>query len=747
MQIFSKDPIVPPVDEGINFGNPSTPRLYEKGANLDALVEHLDGFVWSIDADMQYIVLNNALRILIKEAIDIDVKPGDKMLNILGMLDPTKTEEWELRYKQAFAGTGQQFVQHFTFGGKLWHYEISINPMRKDGVITGISCYARDVTDAVNNRRLLEENEIRFRTLIENSTDVIVVVSTSGDIVYGSPSLENHFGLAKEDYSGINAFSFIFEEDLSDLAIRFVEVLDTPGIPMDIKCRAKNKDGSIIWVEGIVTNLAHVEGVNGIVCNFRDVTEKIKAAMELEAREQRFRLLIENSADFIMMANQQGEIIYGSPSIQKFLGYSEEDYFNKTAFMLIHPDSFPDAHILLENLFKYPNETFSIRFKLYHKDGHDVWVEGVATNLLDTPGINAIVGNFKDISERKRAEQLIRESEDLYKNLFNKSPLPTWVCCTETLQYLEANEAAVQHYGYSKEEFLQRTAFEITPAENHNELMNFLATGDITNQQQLIKKHVKKNGEIVFVEVLAHTISYKGQPCYLVVAKDITEELSLRHQLVEEKIMKQKEIMQAAMEGQDKERAEIGRELHDNVKQILGVAKVCLEHGKGNAAEQVKMIDKAHKMISDAIEELRELSKSLTQVYQREIGLELSVENLVDSMRVGNTIDFEIKFAVPNEKYMDDKLKMTLFRIIQEQLNNIVQHAEALHVVIMIKQMGDVLSLCIADDGKGFDISKKRSGIGITNIINRAEIFNGHVVFDSEPGAGCRMLVNFKIPV
>jgi PAS domain S-box-containing protein len=618
MQILSKHPSSP-VENQRDKPKTNVQRIHKKASNLDALVENLDGFVWGIDTKMRYIILNNALRHLIKEVTGFDAKPGDKFLDVLAMLDPSKADEWIYVYQQAFEGKPQQFVQQFVMKEQLTFFEVSINPMRKGDSITGVSCFARNVTEAVMNSRKLQASEIRFRSLIENSSDITVVVDGTGNIVYGSPSIEKYFNHNPAEFTGTSAFQFVHPDDLGELAMKFMEVLSKPGESMPIKSRAYTKEGRLIWVEGIVTNLLETAGVNGIVCNFRDVTE------------------------------------------------------------------------------------------------------------------------------RKLTEKLVQESEDLYRNLFNKSPLPTWVCCTESLQFLEANEAAVQHYGYNRDEFLERTAFDITPVENHYELKELLTTGNIIQHQHLMRRHVKKNKEIIFVEVLAHTINYKGLNCYLIVANDITEKIRLRHELMEEKIHGQRETMQAAIGAQEKERAEIGRELHDNVKQILSTAKLCLEYGNSNAAEQQHMIKRASEMINTAIEEIRELSKSLIQNYEREIGLQLSIENLVESVRLGNRFNIKIDFALPDENKLDDKLKMTLFRIIQEQLNNILKHADASNITITVKQMGEVLSLCIVDDGKGFDMRQKRRGIGITNIINRTEIFNGHIKIDSAPGKGCRMLVNFKV--
>jgi PAS domain S-box-containing protein len=466
---------------------------------------------------------------------------------------------------------------------------------------------------------------------------------------------------------------------------------------------------------------------------------------KLEESEIRYRSLIENGTDIILIIDGTGNIVYGSPFIERFFGTKLTDLAGASAFSFIHPDDLAEHAETFIQVLSSPGVSIPVKSRAYTKNNQLIWVEGIVTNMMETEGVNGIVCNFRDITERVMVEKRIQESEDLYKNLFNKSPLPTWVCCTESLRFLEANEAAVQHYGYSREEFLERTAFDITPAENQYELKELLHSGDITLHQQLIRRHVKKNKEIIFAEVLAHTINYKGHNCYLIVANDITEKIRLRHQLMEEKINGQKEIMQAAIDAQEKERAHIGRELHDNVKQILSIARVCLEHGKDNEPVQQHMVRRAAEMINTAIAELRELSKSLIQGYQQEIGLQLSIDNLLESIRIANRFYIKFDFSVPDENRLDDKLKMTLFRIIQEQLNNILTHANAGNIDISIRQLGNVLSLCVADDGKGFDVQQKRTGIGITNIINRAEIFNGHVEIDSAPGKGCRMLVNFRI--
>ena len=715
----------------------------DQEANLLALVEHIDGLVWSVDRNMQYIILNSALRKKIRELIGVDASPGDKMLDLLALLDPTKKREWEKIYEHAFKGKSQRLLQKFILNNKPAFFDISINPIRNGNEITGLSCFALDVTEKITYDARIKASEAHFRTLIENSTDIIAVLNKEGEVIYGSPSIENQFGLSPQQYLNANVFNFIAEEDRPYAVKKFQEALKRPGKPLPVQTRTLRPDGSIGYVEGLVTNLLAKPEIQGIVCNFRDVTERVMAEEAQKQVDLKFRALIENSADLIMMANAMGQFTYGSPSVRKLLGWSGKDYLNKNVFCFIHPDSIPDATQLLGGLMQQPGKSFTIYLTLLHRNGKSIQVEGLATNFLHVPGINALVANFRDITERKKAQKRIHESENLYRNLFNKSPLPICVCDAISLKFLEANDAAVKHYGYSRKEFMNLSAPDLCMTDGLEELRALLHSGRKSTNQRLLRKQARKNGEIVYAEVISHMIIYKGRESFMILANDITEKVKLRHELMEEKIYRQKEIMKASIDAQEKEREEIGREMHDNVTQILTTARLCLSLAADDKEPKI-LINRSSDIIAAAIEEIRKLSKDLTQSYHRDVGLQLSLEDLTDSIRIASQLKVDFLFAIEDEYQLDDKLKMTIFRIAQEQLNNVLKHAKARSVSVSVVQEGDTITLTVEDDGKGFSMQEKRNGIGLLNIINRADLFNGRVKIDSAPGTGCRMTITFK---
>jgi signal transduction histidine kinase len=135
----------------------------------------------------------------------------------------------------------------------------------------------------------------------------------------------------------------------------------------------------------------------------------------------------------------------------------------------------------------------------------------------------------------------------------------------------------------------------------------------------------------------------------------------------------------------------------------------------------------------------------MIETFNEAVGLEFSLNELIEKVRLVQPISISLYFAVPDEPQLDHKLKMTIFRIVQEQLNNTIKYANATEVQVAIVQKNRQLLITIADDGKGFDTTQKRTGIGITNIISRTELFNGRVKIESSPGKGCRMQVSFTI--
>ena len=347
--------------------------------------------------------------------------------------------------------------------------------------------------------------------------------------------------------------------------------------------------------------------------------------------------------------------------------------------------------------------------------------------------------------ERVRNLQFLRESELRYRELFNSNPMPMWVFDAVTHRFLETNSAAVQHYGYTHEEFLGKTPADIRLSSSEDQLREEVAA--IRGAREGVKKgivqHRKKTGEVIFVDIAWHNINYLDRAAILVLGNDVTERILLEEELNEQRLSRQKQITEAVILAQEKERTEIGKELHDNVNQILGASNLYINTAMTDDEMRQELLERSTELVSNAINEIRKISKSLITPGLREIGLIESIEDIIDDMKMAKN-DTLIELDLQNiaEDQIEDRRKLTLFRIVQEQLNNIVKHARATRVLIRLSVEGAFIVLTIADNGVGFDVGRHRKGVGITNIISRTELFNGRVDIQSAPGEGCTLSVS-----
>ena len=229
--------------------------------------------------------------------------------------------------------------------------------------------------------------------------------------------------------------------------------------------------------------------------------------------------------------------------------------------------------------------------------------------------------------------------------------------------------------------------------------------------------------------------------------QDITEKKEMERKLLRQELDKQKLVAQAIIEAQEKERAEIGKELHDNVNQILSTARLYLELAKNDETDRMPLIDRSSSNILDAINEIRTISRSLVPSSIDDLGLVVSIEDLAESLRATRKLAIEFYHQGPIDNALSEQQKLMLFRIAQEQTNNVLKHAQARNLIIELVMEDNAVDLSISDDGKGFDLEtvKGKKGMGLSNISSRAELFNGQVNIVTAPGKGCKMKIHVPI--
>lgn len=262
-------------------------------------------------------------------------------------------------------------------------------------------------------------------------------------------------------------------------------------------------------------------------------------------------------------------------------------------------------------------------------------------------------------------------------------------------------------------------------------------------------RFLKANGEFALVQDRGFFIfDHEGKMNRMVGSvQDITEKREMERQLLETELNKQKQVAQAVVNAQEKERAEIGKDLHDNVNQILTTAKLYLELAVVEEHERLQLIKRCAASITDAINEVRTISRSLVPASIGDLGLVESMQDLVESIRATKKLKVQFRHSGPIDDLLDEKRKLTLFRIVQEQVNNVLKHAQAANLLIEMHNEEEWIWLSISDDGIGFDQNSVRAhkGNGLSNIISRADLFYGVVKIHTAPGSGCKLVVHVPI--
>jgi two-component system sensor histidine kinase UhpB len=235
-----------------------------------------------------------------------------------------------------------------------------------------------------------------------------------------------------------------------------------------------------------------------------------------------------------------------------------------------------------------------------------------------------------------------------------------------------------------------------------------------------------------------------GKPCqYLSTRMEITKRKLAEETIQKDRAEKHKELTQAILAAQEMERNVLGRELHDNISQILASINLKLGYYLQEPENNMDVIENCRKDLQMAIQETRNLSHRMITPRFTESDLRPELESLVENYSYKQNIQLELSGL--DEEIIPPAVKEALFRIAQEQLNNITKHANAKKVTISLGNDDRRVGMTIRDDGIGFNLTQKRKGIGMTNIITRAEALSGTAEVRSSPGKGCALAVEIPL--
>jgi len=341
--------------------------------------------------------------------------------------------------------------------------------------------------------------------------------------------------------------------------------------------------------------------------------------------------------------------------------------------------------------------------------------------------------------------ELLKKSEEKYRFMFDNNPQPNWIYDAETLAFLEVNEAAINHYGYSREEFLSITIKDLLPAEDiHVLLENIKNTRKLYNVDG-VWRNIKKNGDLIYVEIMSHSVIFNDRNARHVLIHDITDrklaEIALNKS--EEQLRKFASYLQNVRE---EEKVALAREIHDDLGQILVALKIDMgllkqEMIKGHtfhsSEKALGEFDNIVNLIDSTIKTTRRILNGLRPELLELYGFVGSTKEYIREFGKRHQISCEFECDISNIE-LDPQQSLAFFRILQEALNNIARHSKATSVKVQLQCLDNKLSLEITDNGVGFDKNKngRDDSYGMLCMKERVILLKGELYITSEVGRG-----------
>jgi len=460
-----------------------------------------------------------------------------------------------------------------------------------------------------------------------------------------------------------------------------------------------------------------------------DITSDEMAKLELKKSEQQYRLLFEKSPIPMYIYNPEtlGIITVNQAAISRY-GYSESEFKGMKIYNLHPKEDMEDIMAEIKKSLRKKSTGFDV-WNQITKSGDRLIVELSGSQIFYEDDIQRLV-IANDVTERRLAERRLKASEEQYRLLFEQNPIPMWIYDPESYRFTASNNAAKDKYGYSEYDFLSMTIFDLHRKEEADDVRQTAEknrkAGFITFTES---KHLTKNGKQLTVEISASNILYKEKTQRLVIANDITEQRKAEERAIS-----------AILEGEERERQRIAKELHDGLGQYLSAANMNLETVFDDATSLpenlAKTFNNGLQLLSYAISETRNISQNLLPKAIQDYGLELALEALVNQLKGSNDINFYLYQKLDGVD-IPDNIQINLYRIAQEAINNAVRHGKPGNINVQNIYSRNELLLTIEDDGSGFDVDNVGpGGIGLQSMKTRVGAMAANLDIVSTIGRG-----------
>ncbi|HEX8452466.1 MAG TPA: PAS domain S-box protein [Longimicrobium sp.] len=640
-------------------------------------------------------------------------------------------------------------------------FEARFLPFGEDQVVTVV----RDVTDRKGAERALQRSEEHFRALIENGSDLITIVDAEGRFRYNSPSVKRILGFDPEKLVGLDVLRLIHRDDVQSVREALEAVARQPGTSRGVEFRCRGADGKWRVLEGMGRTLSPDSTAEGIVVNSRDITRRKTSSEALRASEESYRGLFDSLTELVYVQDLEGRFLNVNAAVLRTYGYTREELMGQTPAILADLErvDLEDTGVRFGRVVAGEPQRFEWWGR--RKDGSTFPKELVLTRSTYF-GQDAVIAVARDITERKQAEEALREVQEQQEALLNNIPDLAWLK-DASHRVLAVNEAVARAAGVTREFCLGKSDFEIWPLPVARKIREDDERVLREGRQFVTEEGFQHpDGTEHFLETVKQPFfDHAGRIAGTVgIARDITE-----RKRTEQALQRAKEEAERANRAKSEFLSRMSHELRTPMNSILGFGQVLARHPL--TPEQHKGVDhilRAGRHLLNLINEVLDIARIESGRQALLLEPVRAAQVVTDALSLIRPVAVQYGCTLVNEVPVTSPVQMRadrqrLTQVLLNLLSNAVKYNPGGSVNVACEVDGERVRIAVRDTGQGIapekmdqlfvpfarlgaeDSGVEGTGLGLALSRPLIEAMGGTIVAESVVGEGSIFTVDLPL--
>ena len=646
-----------------------------------------------------------------------------------------------------------------TKDGRRVDVSASVSPVKDaQGKLVAVAAILRDITE----RKHSENARAFLAAVVESSEDAIVAVSHDHKILGWNKGAQNIYGYTAEEILGKSNRIFVPPERSKEFEATFDKVL-AEGCVIRFESVRMRKDGQKVELALTYSPIKNPRGeVIGVSAIVRDITQSKATKQALREADERYRNLVHNIPDVVWMVDEQQQMTFISPNVEKILGISPDNLYRGGAgawFEYVHPDDLDIAKAGFKKLFT-TSELFDVKVRARRADGVWIWLHARSVGTHETGGVKFASGLLSDITEQTRAQEALFQSEQRYRLLFERNMAGVFRC-EQVGNFLDCNDAGAKILGYdSREDLIGRSSAEVffNPADKASVDHKMGEQGSVFNQELALRR---KDGSVVWV--MANTSLVEGPHGAEVEGTFV--DITARKQ-AEEQMRISKEAAEAASRAKSQFLANMSHEIRTPMNGVIGMTELALETNLDiEQRDYLNAVKSSAEALLLIINDILDFSK----IEARKLELErvpFSVREVVQAATRELSLQAQQK-ELSLVSYFDPDLPQTeigdpgrLRQVLTNLIGNAIKFTDHGEITVQTLKLngaagGNVLQFSVRDTGIGIPVEKQNAifeafvqadssstrqyggtGLGLAIVSQLVALMGGRIWVESDPGQG-----------